>query len=186
MHRAFTLVEVMAVVVLLGLLAAATAWSLADESHRSAQEDVIAQIAYADYKLRTSALRLGKPVLLEFDLDHQQVRQYAEAEGGHDTMRPSVKFPKDTRLEAVAVAGRSRDGGGRRYETGVQWVDYGTIEMPCSTIGRTPTYVLRIELTRTTTWLVVSGMTGQVVRMDDEDEVDKLLATLATGRPDTD
>lgn len=192
-RAAFTLIEVMAVVALLGLLAGATVWLMADDARRASRAEAAATIAHADRTTRLAARRLGAPCVLRCDLDAQRLRRVVG--GPRDEQDPShaVELPVGYRIARItlpSVPGCSPRARGvePRFDTGS-----GVVDIPYSTAGRSPTYAVRIDFEGDQSrrsdedagrWLLVAGLTGQVMVVNDEEEVDNLFRTLARGRPD--
>lgn len=185
---AFTMIEVLAVVALLGILAAATTWSLASDARRVSRDNVMDQLANADQVARVAARRSGQRCVLEFDLDTQTVRrvgfdQYDQRQAAH-----SLKLPADCRIAQVLLAdSRVRSSGALRQTVAVQ-TDWGRVAIPVSSTGRSPTYAVQVKAGDEAEgqWLMCSGLTGQVSVVEHEADLDRLFALLATGRPDAD
>lgn len=196
-RRGFTLLEMMAVVVLVGILATATAMSLADQSQRATRADAIGRLTDADRSARLAAKRLG-PSTLRIDLDQQRLwlvtpdAQSDKARPGHSMQLPSgFRITQVTWLETRET---STPGNSTRKRIAEQ---RGLVELPISSAGISRTYAMRLtgpptkELaeqgaTEQTTWLVVSGMTGQTTLYDETRSIDNLFEPLASARPDTD
>jgi prepilin-type N-terminal cleavage/methylation domain-containing protein len=175
-RSAFTLLEVMAVVALLGLLAGAVAWSLAGAARRGARADAVGQIAHADRRARLAARRLGKPCVLRFDLKHQRVRRLDEGQGGRREEAHALRLSKGYRIDRIVIPSRS----------GTKTVACGLLDVAYAPGGRSISYAVRLVRVDSAeaVWLVLCGLTGQVVRHHDESEVYNLFAALAEGRPD--
>ncbi len=177
-RRAFTLMEVVLVVALLGLMAGATTWSLAASAQRGSREHAFGQLAGLDRAARLTAERLGEPVVLRFDLDKQRVRRFVVSERDRHAASHTLTMPRGVKIDRVVTAGSDGRGG----------ADADTFDVAFSTGGRSVSYALKLvaDDPRTAQWMVVGGLTGQVTMGFDEDEVDNLFATLAAGRPDAD
>ena len=177
--RAFTLIEVIAVVMLLGLLTGATAWVMTEDAQRSSTEAVIGQIAHLDRMARFTARRLGRPGVLQFDLDAQQVRRLhaGGGESGRQILH-TLKLPGEHRIDQI-VASMGFAATGR-----MESANAGAFDVPYSTDGRSSSYAVRLVSTGGDRWMVFAGTTGQVTFIDDERKVNNLFAMLATGRPD--
>lgn len=193
--RGFTLIELMAVVVLIGLLATATAITLADEKQAATRRDVIDRLIDADQSARLSARRLG-PSVLRFDLSGQRVwvvTPDAATTGprpGHSMgLAEGFRIARLTWLDPEEAVRSGRPRPRVVHE-------HGRIDLPIASGGISRTYV--IELVgpalaeraergekEQTTWLLVSGLTGQVTVEDDQTTIDNLLDALAR-RPDAD
>lgn len=186
-QHAFTLVEVMAVVTLLGLLAAATAWSLAGDARRGTRADVIGQIVHADRLARLAAQRSGLPCRLRIDMDAQCLWRVEEGNQAGEEASHGIKWSTDFRVARVILAPMAASAGQVAGDT-IARVDDGAVDIGYSTGGRSVTYAVQLVAVDSgeTSWLLFSGLTGQMTLIDHEDELDKLLAILATGRPDAD
>ena len=197
-RRAFTLIEVMAVVALIGLLAAATAWSLAGDAQRATRADVLDRLIHADASARLAAQRLG-PSTLNIDLDTQQLWVVSPGSGADEPQAGHrLKLPRGHRIEHVFILAAPKPTSNKPPRERVV-VDRGVVEIPVSPEGLSRTYAIEWtgpapEDTNSnarrsglqTTWLVFAGMTGQVTQHDDEQAIDKLFAALARTRVDAD
>jgi prepilin-type N-terminal cleavage/methylation domain-containing protein len=204
--RAFTLIEVMAAVALMGLLAMATVWSLAEDARNYRQADVAGRIAQADRMARLAAQRLGRPCVLRFDLGRQRVRRVAADDGPGEEPAHTLRLPAPYRIDRVLVCSAGVPEGGGPQPLGAARTDWGAVDIAFSTAGRSATYAVRLSLASRLarlatkdsgglktgadaldsrpTWLVFSGLTGQMVLTNDEDEIENLFAAIATGGPD--
>jgi prepilin-type N-terminal cleavage/methylation domain-containing protein len=193
----FTLIEMMAVAALLGLLAAATVWSLGDDVLRSSRRRVVAAVGHADRLARLAGRRFGKQCVLRFDLDKQQIGRLLPGDQDDTAAGHMLRLPPDYRIGRVMIA-RTTAG---LDDLGLAWVavDSGSADIVCSTAGRSVSYAVRLafpggaggqdagdELAGGEIWLVFSGLTGEMTLIHDEDAVDNLFSLLATGRPDAD
>lgn len=190
----------MAVVALIGLLAAATAWTLTDSAQQATYSDVIDRLSHADQSARFAGQRLG-PSTLCYDLDRQRV--WIEMPGerqGREQAGHSMQLPTGYRIEQVVwIDPTTRTGSQRDRPRQRVRAEQGVARLPISSAGLSRTYAIRlVGPSRTpatnnaqrndeqTTWLLVSGLTGQVTIEDDEQTIDKLLSALAQPRPDAD
>ena len=193
----FTLIEMMAVVTLLGLMAAATVWSLADDVRRSSRGRIVAAVGHADRLGRLAGRRFGKQCVLRFDLDKQEVSRLFSSGQGDTPAGHMLRLPTGYRVDRVMIARQSA----ALTDLGLAWaaVDSGTADIVCSTAGRSVSYAVRLtfpggaggrdagdELAGGEIWLVFSGLTGEMTLVHDEDAVNNLFTLLATGRPDAD
>jgi len=180
---AFTLIEVMAVVALLGLIAGATAWSLADDAQRYALQDVVDRLSHADRMTRMASRRLGEPCRLRFDLDTQQVRRIGKNEHASHTLN----IPAGFRIDRI-VTPHIVDDVGRATRSGISKRETGRIDIAFSTGGHSISYAVRVigEADNQGTWLVVSGLSGQLTLDHEQDEIENLFAQLASSGPDAD
>jgi prepilin-type N-terminal cleavage/methylation domain-containing protein len=156
-NSAFTLVEVMAVVLILALLAGAAAWSFARPLTRARTSEAIDLITSFDASSRLAARRFGRGVDMQFELSDQAL---IRREGGQVTYR--VNLPPGFAIEQIRTAGRVRDAG--------------EVTVECSRMALSPSYALKLigpgGLER---WLVVAGLSGQVTAARDDADVDAIL-----------
>ena len=176
-RRGFTFIEVLAVVVLLGLLAGATAWSLAESARRSSLENIVGRIAHVDRTTRIAAERFGEPRTLRFDLDRGRLQRVARGDDGEKHGSHATRIPAPFRIGEIVLP---RPGG--RAER----FDVGVVELVCSPGGRSKTYAIRVDAPEESVWLVFSGLTGQMILIEHESDVDDIFALLEAGRPDAD
>ena len=198
-RAAFTFIEVMAVVLLLGLLSAATVWSLAGDVRRGSRRGALQQVLQAERLVRLAARRTGQPTVLQVDLNRSELRRMERQDGELRAAGPTVRFStaRGVRLDRMMVSGESlwleEDSGRRR----VQAVHSGVMEVAYSTQGRSETFALRLAWDAEVmspgfeseadvfrgdgVWMVFAGVTGQVTLLHDEREVQNLFAWLESG-----
>jgi len=198
-RRAFTLIEVMVVVVLIGLIAGAAAVSMTGDLDRATREDVIGRLTYADAQARMAGRRLG-PATLRIDLDQQAI-WLVTPDDQSDQPRPGhvMRLGEGYTIREVLwidpelmAAKTTRPRRRVLRET-------GRVEIAFSSEGLSRTYALRLEGPaidepdeaardgqRRSTWLLFAGMTGEVIIHDEPEPIDNLLDELARTRPDAD
>lgn len=194
----FTLIEVMAVVALIGLLAAGTAWTLAGDVSRVRHAEVADHFSHTDAMARAAARRLG-PSTLHIDLDRQQVwvtspgKRAGKTEATHTLMLP----PNYSIQEVLWVDPTPIALNGSRNHRRIVVEAAGTVTIPVSGEGLSRSYVVRfggpeafdsVSNTQATKdiWVCFAGMTGQDIRIHDEAKVENILEMLAQARPDAD
>lgn len=188
---AFTLIEVMVVVALLGLLTGATAWSLAEDARRGFRVNTAGQIIHADRMARLAAQRLGKACVLKFDLESQRIQRVVGDEGYGDGASPALLIPARCRIDRVLIPQAPGSLEGASGETVGVAADSGVLEVAYSTGGRSVSYALRLVFeegeigheSEGDGWLIFSGLTGQVT-LSNEDEIGNVFTMLAAGWPD--
>lgn len=193
----FTLIEMLAMVVLIGLLATATAISLADEAQRATRADAVARLAGADANARLAARRLG-PSTLRFDLDkHRLWLVTPDADSGEPRPGHSMQLPRGFRIaELTWIDPTPPTRQSTRPRKRVVH-EAGRVELPISSEGMTRTYVIKLigppdetdggsTNDTQTTWLLFSGLTGQAIQEDDANAIENMLDVLASTRPDAD
>jgi len=195
-HVGFTLVEVIAVVALLALLAGATALSLTGDADLAKHSDILDRLRHADRMARLAAQRTGRPQLLRINLDKQRIQRMQDTRGGQDTANHPYALPAGYRIAAVVMPDTPDAPGYARTNADVDEVDTSIAEIAFSTEGRSVSYAVRIVSTREAApdeapnhdrpreWLVVSGLTGQATLHDDQTQIDNLFDALTARRPD--
>lgn len=182
---AFTLIEVMAVVVLLGLLAGTVAWTMASQADRATLDDAIGRIAHADRMARLAADRTGEACVLRVDLAEGRLWRESVGIDGEPTRSHPVGVPGGFAVDRVIVAGPTADAGDL-FAPG-QVIDIGTVGIAIAPPGRGPTYAVRLRSSDPTArWLVFAGLSGQMTVIDDEQQAQQLMATLSGDGPDAD
>ena len=176
-RAAFTLIEIIAVVAVIGLLAGATALSLGDSAGRARRADAVSTIAHADRMARLAGERLGRPCVLHYDLDDQRIVRELPGAGVMAASHP-IALGRDVWIDRLVTAG-SVNRPPRTHES-------GDVAVAVSTAGRSETYAVRLAFDDGQTWLVFAGLTGQMTVIEHDEQVDNLVRLLATGRSDAD
>jgi len=188
----FTLLEPLAVITLLGLVAGATAWSLASTARAAGERAAIEGLHHADALARLSSRRWGRPTVLVFDLERQEVIR-RDGDGGGDRHAERWPLPAQVRIERVVrlVGDRvpgytpagSREGVSRS----------GRVEVAVSGAGRSMSYALILRLAgrgegggAETIGLVFAGLSGEMVRIDDAHELETFFEALRGRRAHAD
>ncbi len=167
-QRAFTLIEVTAVLVLVALLSTAAALSLKSAYRGSQMSDVIARVSAMDRTARRLSISQGTAGSIIIDQAEGSLR-YKQASKTTDELLPVV-LPADFEMTSVEVVGVAK---------------HEQMVIPCSRQGRTPSYSLTLTGPGgSSRVLMVAGLTGQVLELETDAsfEVDNLLSA----RPDTD
>lgn len=164
LRRAFTLVELLAVLLMSALLAALVGMSL-HRRHRAAQFDQVVQRASDfDRRTREQAVRFARPMQITIDASTATMRRH-ESMIDATTASPWVAPPGYT-LHCLMPADDA---------------DPGTVVIAYSTHGFSPSYALEFGRgAGERRWLLVAGLTGQHVITRHENEVTDARALLAT------
>jgi len=166
--RGFSLVELAVVILVLAIAAGAVTLRLGGPLRAARLRDLTDEIVAFDRLSRTYAREQDQAVRLEVDLACGRFRR-TDAHG-RETIGREVQLPGGWRIARLLV-GREDLGAGA-----------ATIRY--SRQGLTPTYALLLEDPGGTgRWLLVAGLTGQVLEPNDEEEVRNTLAALQA-RPD--
>ncbi len=155
-RQGFTLIELMVACLLLALLAAVIGWSVRGPILASRLTQTVERIRHADRLAREMARRGGGDVRLTFDAGDGRITLQRAGR----TVR-QTGLPTSVRMTALRLPRRrSRD----------------RIRVPVSVLGQSPTYAIRIQAgDETPRWLIVSGLTGQVVESRTAEPVDAML-----------
>ncbi|QNN21546.1 prepilin-type N-terminal cleavage/methylation domain-containing protein [Planctomycetales bacterium ZRK34] len=169
--RGFTLIEIVAVLVLMGLLASAVAWTMADRQQSVLFDDVADQIEQLDALSRIYARRFNQAIILHIDLDEQTLwRSQEDTQYANDDLR-SHRLMIPDRYRIVSII------------TPQQTVDDRRLDLPIGPEGRSESYAVQLTDSQDTRWLMVSGMTGRIHEYADEQSIENIFAML---RPVTD
>ena len=151
--RAFTLLELFAVLIVLGLISTIAVISVLGHLDQSELMRMSHLLASADRKER-EATRLS-PIAGGLSIDRSKQRlQYS-------CSARTVDFSRNVRLAEVIVGSPT----------------FGNDGILFSQSGQSPTYAFRLESRRgASNWILIVGLTGQVLVSDNSDEVRSLLA----------
>ena len=161
----FTLIEVVAVIAIMGLLVVAVSIHVPNWFSSAGLNSVIDQLVYLDRLARERAKRSGEPVVLVFDLESGEWRR--EQQKGSTVRAHRFQLPRGYSVEQV--------------QTVYEHVESGEAMISCSVRGHTPTYALLLTgPSDRRRWMVVMGITGQAVELDHDQEVNDLFISLAS------
>jgi prepilin-type N-terminal cleavage/methylation domain-containing protein len=169
-RRAFTLIEMMLVVLLIGALAGAAAMSFVRPLRAARLRATIEQIRAFDATARQVARRSGREVEIVID---PYYRQLVRREEGRDIS--IFRLPDGLRIEHVRTSGEARQGS--------------ELTLAISPHGWSRSYAVRLVGHEFDRWLLVAGMSGQVTVIEDESHVQDILsraASAAAARRDAD
>ena len=163
-RRAFTLIEIMAVMLILALLSAAAAWSFSRPLARARTFEAIELVASFDASSRLAARRFGRSVEMRFDLTGGMLERL---EGGDVAYRGTL--PQGFSIEQLRTAERVHD--------------VGDVTIACSRLSLSPSYAVKlVGPAGVQRWLVVAGLSGRVTAARDEADVDAILNLKAARR----
>lgn len=156
---AFTLVELMAAVLILALLSTAAVLSFSHPLASARLDDACRELQRFDASARALSRVTGKPVRTMLNLtDNVLVRR--QGGGSEDAAR--VPMPAGIRLAEVRIEGESFTGG--------------EVEVDASPVGWTRTYAVRLAGQSGERWVLFAGVTGQATRLNDVRELDAIEA----------
>jgi prepilin-type N-terminal cleavage/methylation domain-containing protein len=164
--RAFTLIEVMAVVIIMGMLTTAAALTFARPLAAARARNADQQLRSLDSSARQYARRFGKPVEIVFDFSAQTVFRRERDEAVF-----AVRLPGGCRIEQIRTTGRGES--------------LGEISIPISASAMSRSYAVHLIGQDLDHWLVFAGLSGQVTQVNDVATLDQILPTVAS-RDDAD
>jgi prepilin-type N-terminal cleavage/methylation domain-containing protein len=155
----FTLVELTVVLLILAIAAGAVVLRVEGPLRRAEMEDVMDRIARFDGNSRVLARRHDRPLRLAVNLATGELSRRSVEDGSE--CGPPLELPEGYRLARLLIRDR---------EIGV-----GEASVSINGSALSPTYAVLVEGPNRSLWLLVCGLTGQVVRSDDEKEIRDIL-----------
>ena len=172
--RGFTLVEVMAVVVVMALLAGAAVLSFVGPLRRATAREAVDRVASFDESCRRYAKRFDRDGEMVFSLADgtMALRPAGIARNGGGGGRGGggpqpARLPPGVRFNRFRVAGEHARNAG-----------FGEVSVPCSSLGAGVTYAVELAGPGIDRWLVIAGLGGGATEVSDEREVDRIFAVL--------
>ncbi|HWE00782.1 MAG TPA: hypothetical protein VG326_00125 [Tepidisphaeraceae bacterium] len=133
--------------------------------------DIIDHVAMCDDLSRRSAIRLRQPITIILDADQGVISQRNIAAIDDPTaVHVLYRFPGHFKMRQFVIHGG--------YSMA------GSTEISISASGLSASYAIELTDARLTEWLIVSGLTGQTVRTENEQHVFETLGE--TSRPGDD
>ena len=158
----FTLIEISAVLAIGATLTLSAAVCLRGPFQSARFESTVERVVALERQSRDHSRRLGRSVDLIVDVDTGLL---TSADSQTNNVLQRLLVGRATIVECL-VLGRTR-------------THTGATTISISERGRTTTYALHLRgPAAQSVWLVVAGITGQVVRMKEDDEVKTLLTLL--------
>jgi prepilin-type N-terminal cleavage/methylation domain-containing protein len=165
-RRGFSLIEVTLVILILGIMAGAVTLRMAAPMNQANLNTIVAETGSFDNLARTAARTQGRPVQLVIDLGEPALRTSGE-DGA--SLGPAYVLPSGYRLAKLYLGDQTFYSG----QTAIQ----------CSRLGHTATYGLEIEATNgQRRWLLVAGLTGQMVECENEADIRGILDASTAAR----
>lgn len=156
----FTLIEVTAVVLIMGVMAGLAGMSLLGALDQATLDDVAARIVAADTLTRQRAMRSGQPIYLHFITEQHELH----CRQGEARSTPVAHWPAKYSVELIMLA-----------------TDEGDIRINRS--GRSGSYIVRVsDPSQRSRWIVVCGLTGERGVFADEQAVRDIQAIWAQKR----
>ena len=157
---AFTLIESLIAVVLLGIISTAAALTFRSSLQSASTTDAIEQIKYLDSSARQRAKRFNQPVELIFDVTNSSLSRREGSKRNDESFHASL--PRGFSIDQINIAGQSTFNG--------------EISLTCSPTGLTPSYALHLIGPNFDQWLLFAGLSGQMTVIKNEETVQDILA----------
>ena len=157
-RNAFTLFELMAVLIVIAILAGTVALSVRGHIANARLETFLDRLETFDGHARRDARRRNDFAALLFDLNDKRIyRSMRDAPG------QSLAVPLGVEIEQIS--------------TNSQRSDHGVLRVTVSALGQADTYALQLRASSgRRVWLVVLGGSGQCLRFDRENDVEEMLS----------
>ena len=161
---AFSLVEVMVVLVLLGLMAVGTVTVYRVKARSAGMDDVLGRLALIDAQARQTAQRSGQTVTIQFDLSASRI---VLEDPSAQTERTPYRLPSTLWIDQIALKENS--------------VTSGQLVIPVTAQGLSQSYALLLrDENGTYATNLVAGLTGQIARYDGENGWSHARATVSS------
>jgi type II secretion system protein H len=164
----FTLIELMAVLVLMGLISATAVLRFSGTTRRAQFEWSLERAMAADRRMRTHSGTCGRPASLAFEIGSGRLEC---AFGSQREATSNVELGARTHIT--------------RFLTARRHVETGKVEIPYDPYGHSETFAIEIEGPGDrSTWILFAGLTGQTRRLEDRRDVEHVLETLRPASSD--
>jgi prepilin-type N-terminal cleavage/methylation domain-containing protein len=164
----FTLIELMAVLVLIGLISATAVVRFGGTTQRAQFEWSLERLIASDALLRTHGATSGQPGWLEFEIGT-----------GHVERACGAKRDASSGIELGAGVRISRFLAARRH------AEMGKVEVAYDPYGHSETFAIEIEGSNNqSAWILFAGLTGQTRRFEDRRDVERILDLVRPAGPD--
>jgi Tfp pilus assembly protein FimT len=150
------MIELVVVMVIVSLLATLAMLSFGGTMDRYRLSCAAETVEMFDAHARRDASRLRKPIQATIERDRNRLVIRSR---GEDTLFP---LPRGVEIKQIRVR--------RRVTTGRDF------EIQFNNEGSSPTYALELARGTMSRWLVVLGISGQVIALDNEGEVNAILS----------
>ena len=162
-RRAFSLVEVTVVILIMAIVAAAVTIRIQTPMRHARIEDAAGTIGQFDRMTRLAAREQDRPLRMVLGLPARELKRTDE-HGGPAGM--PIALPTGVTVEQLLVRGQAASGT--------------QVAISCSSRGLTPTYAMLVSSGGQRRWIVVAGLTGEVVEVESDQEVRRIIETTAS------
>jgi len=165
--KAFSLVEIMVVLVIMAVVAGAVTLRLEGPLKRASMRELVDCVAGFDRLTRVWAREQDRPVTIVVDMAEGELSRVA-LDGKDEATAVGSALVLPERFEVAEVRTvLGRNEGGRA-------------EIPCSRRGFSASYALCLEDdSGMRQWILFAGLTGQMIQADDERQVQTIFEALA-------
>ncbi len=167
MRTGFTLIELTVVILIMAIIAAAVAINLSHPLAGAKFKDVLIGIDGFLNFAANYAVNHSRPVRIVIDIDNNSIMQKDEEDSPR--LNKKIDFPDEFKIERVI---------GENFD-----VSSGNIGIDYSPKGLSPSYAIMIAgKDKIPRWLLITGLTGQIITFDNETEIQNIFASLRQGR----
>ena len=159
-NAGFTLIELMAVLLLLGLIAAGVSVSLASSHRRAQMSDVVGQVVQYDTLARATAREQGAPMRVRVSLQSSTLSREIVEDARRGERASSLVLPPGYSVGQVRV--------------GTTRTSFGQTSIAVSSLGQTADYAIRIDGKDQRQWVMFVGLSGQNVLLDSDRDAERL------------
>lgn len=174
-HRiqAFSLIELVVVLLLAAVLASIAGVTVRQTQHQHTLQEAVAQLEAFDFQTRQLAVQFNQPTVAVFDLNQGRIERHRIQD---DAPRGQpIQFDHRIRITEIRLP--------------KQAATFGTLNVPFSTVGVTPTYAIRLEMSSPygdntlgdpadSIWLLFCGLTGRITEFSDRQPIESIFDAL--------
>ena len=161
-RAAFTLIELVVVIVIMAVLSTLAVLSLGGTMDRYQLSRASETIEMFDARARRDARKSRQSIQGTIDRNRQRLMIDSPIPGNKDWRSKQYRLPQSVEISQVRF--RRSVTVGNRYA------------IPFNRNGGSPTYAIELQRGKMRRWLVVLGVSGQVLPLDSEGEVDAILS----------
>jgi type II secretory pathway pseudopilin PulG len=157
----FTLIEIAAVLMIIGLLTGTALLCLAHIADERGFETTCQELAQADLLARSAARQSGQLEHLIYDLDEGEV------------LWQSLSDAKPAMLMKL------NNGDTIQLRTSDRLISSGQLTIDCSPSGYSQSYALCLSRSGLQRWMITAGLSGRIFWTNDDKQVDAVFQSLA-------